>query len=154
MLLVWPEIDSGRGAGFLAGVFATQVAALGWSLGSNFSRAHDESEDVLPSVALQMIFGGLFMLLLSLAVGEPLNGPVSTRSALSMIYLLVMGSIVAYTAYSYALRHLPLTTVSMYAYITPVIAIFLGTLVLAEPFSQRILVAGAIVLASVVMVKE
>jgi len=153
-LLVWPEIESERGTGFLAGVVATQIAALGWALGSNFSRAHGESEDVLPAVALQMLFGGLFMLAASVAVGEPVSGPVSVRSALSMIYLLFVGSIVAYTAYAYALRHLPLTTVSMYAYITPVIAVILGTVVLAEPLSSRILVAGAIVLVSVVMVKD
>ena len=153
-LLVWPEIDSAKGTGFLAGVVATQIAAFGWALGSNFSRAHDESEDVLPAVALQMVFGGLFMLAASVAVGEPAGGPISLRSAVSMIYLLTVGSIVAYTAYAYALRHLPLTTVSMYAYITPVIAVILGTVVLAEPLSSRILVAGAIVLASVVMVKE
>jgi drug/metabolite transporter (DMT)-like permease len=153
-LLVWPELAAGRNGEFLTGVVATQIAALGWAIGSNVSHAHDgRSGDVLSAVAVQMIFGGLFMLALGLALREPITGHVTARSALSMAYLLLVGSIVAYSAYSYALRHLPLATVSMYAYVTPVIAVGLGTLVLNEPFSPRIFLAGAIVLSSVVLVK-
>jgi drug/metabolite transporter (DMT)-like permease len=153
MLLVWPQFQSTRNAGFLAGVLATQVAAVGWSVGSNLSRLRSPAEDLLAAAAIQMIFGGLFMLALSLLFGESPGGPFSARSLLATLYLLFIGSIVAYTAYAYALRHLPLTTVSLYAYVTPVIAVVLGTVVLNEPFSGRILVASAIVLVSVGIVR-
>jgi drug/metabolite transporter (DMT)-like permease len=154
VLLVWPEIRSARGSAFLAGVAATQVAAFGWALGSVYSRAQGEQQNVLAAVALQMIFGGLFLLAISVAVAEPVGGPYSGRSVAATLYLLFIGSIVAYSAYAYALRHLPITTVAMYAYVTPVIAVFLGTAVLGEPFSTRIAVASALVLGSVVMTRR
>jgi drug/metabolite transporter (DMT)-like permease len=70
-----------------------------------------------------------------------------------MVYLVVVGSVVGYSAYAYALKHLPVTTVSLYAYINPVIAVALGTLLLGEPFSPRIVVASAVVLAGVLLVR-
>ena len=101
-----------------------------------------------------MIFGGLFLLAISVTVAEPVSGPYSAQSVAATLYLLFVGSIVAYSAYAYALRDLPIATVSMYAYVTPVIAVFLGTVVLGEPFSTRILVASALVLGSVVMTRR
>jgi drug/metabolite transporter (DMT)-like permease len=154
VLLVWPEIQSARGPAFLGGVVATQIAAFGWALGSIYSRAQGEHHSVLAAVALQMIFGGLFLLAISVTVAEPVSGPYSAQSVAATLYLLFVGSIVAYSAYAYALRDLPITTVSMYAYVTPVIAVFLGTVVLGEPFSARILVASALVLGSVVMTRR
>jgi drug/metabolite transporter (DMT)-like permease len=64
-----------------------------------------------------------------------------------MIYLSIFGSLISYSAYIYAIRHLPLQFVSLYAYINPMIAVALGTLFLAEPISPRILIAAALVLA-------
>ena len=71
-----------------------------------------------------------------------------------MIYLTVAGSVLAYTAYVYAVRHLPISTVSLYAYINPLIAVALGSLLLAEPFSMRIVVAGALILAGTAIVSR
>jgi drug/metabolite transporter (DMT)-like permease len=154
VLLVWPEIQSARGPAFLAGVAATQIAAIGWALGSIYARAQGEGHNVLAAVALQMIFGGLLLLAISVGAAEPVGGPYSARSVAATLYLLFIGSIVAYSAYAYALRHLPITTVSMYAYVTPVIAVFLGTVVLGEPFSARLVMASALVLGSVVMTRR
>jgi drug/metabolite transporter (DMT)-like permease len=70
-----------------------------------------------------------------------------------MVYLVLAGSVVGYSAYSYALRYLPVTTVSLYAYINPIIAVALGTLWLDEPFSPRIVVASAVVLGGVLLVR-
>ena len=70
-----------------------------------------------------------------------------------MIYLTVAGSIVAYTAYVYAVKHLPISTVSLYAYINPLIAVALGSLLLGEHFSFRIIIAAALVLAGIAVVR-
>jgi drug/metabolite transporter (DMT)-like permease len=70
-----------------------------------------------------------------------------------MIYLVLAGAIVAYTAYVYAVKYLPISTVSLYAYVNPVIAVVLGTLLLDEPFSMRVVVAAALVLAGIAVVR-
>lgn len=154
VLLVWPEVQSRTGLSFFWGVLATQLAAFGWSLGSNLSKRRPSSEHVLAVSSLQMVFGGLFLLALALITGEAWPPAVSMRSAMATLYLLVAGSIVAFSAYAYALRHLPLTTVSLYAYVNPVIAVALGTLVLHEPMTWRLVVASAMVLGSVLTVRK
>jgi hypothetical protein len=70
-----------------------------------------------------------------------------------MIYLVLIGSVVGYSAYVYALKYLPIATVSLYAYINPIIAVLLGTLMLDEPFTARIVAASALVLAGVAVVR-
>ena len=70
-----------------------------------------------------------------------------------MIYLVLVGSIVGYSAYVYALKYLPISTVSLYAYVNPIIAVMLGTLLLAEPFSLRIVLASALVFAGIAIVR-
>jgi drug/metabolite transporter (DMT)-like permease len=80
--------------------------------------------------------------------------PVSARSAAAFLYLIAFGSIVGFSAFVYALKHLPVATVSLYAYVNPVIAVGLGTLILREPFSARMAVAGAVVLAGVAIVRQ
>jgi len=65
-----------------------------------------------------------------------------------------LGAVAGFTAYAYALKHLPVATVSLYAYVNPVIAVVLGTLILDEPFSSRMAVAAAVVLAGIALVRS
>ena len=76
------------------------------------------------------------------------------RTGSAVGYLLVFGSIAGFSAYGYALKHLPIATVSLYAYVNPVIAVILGTLVLDEPMSPRLAVAGLVVLVGMGMVRK
>jgi drug/metabolite transporter (DMT)-like permease len=71
-----------------------------------------------------------------------------------LLYLIVVGAIGGFTAYAYALKHLPVATVSLYAYINPIIAVILGTLILSEPFSARMAMSAAVVLAGMALVRE
>jgi drug/metabolite transporter (DMT)-like permease len=71
-----------------------------------------------------------------------------------MIYLVLIGSIVGFSSYVYTLKHLPISTVSLYAYVNPIIAVVLGTLVLSEPFSARIVAAAALVLGGIAIVRS
>jgi drug/metabolite transporter (DMT)-like permease len=155
LLLVWPELTKGGELGrqFTIGVIALQIACVGWALGSSYSRRHARDENALGASALQMIFGGLFMLAAALARGEFATLTFTWRTLTAELYLVVFGSIVGYSAYVYALKHLPVSTVSLYAYVNPVIAVVLGTLLLGEPFGWRVVVASAIVFAGVAVVR-
>jgi drug/metabolite transporter (DMT)-like permease len=155
LLLVWPDITAGGGAAhqYLLGMIALQIACVGWALGSSLSRRHARKENVLSAAALQMLFGGIFMLLAATAGGEWGRLTFNSRTLLAEIYLTIVGSIIGYTAYTYALRYLPTATVSLYAYANPVIAIGLGALLAGEPFGPRVIVASLMVLTGSALVQ-
>jgi drug/metabolite transporter (DMT)-like permease len=155
LLLVWPELTEGGELGrqFTIGVIALQIACLGWALGSSYSRRHAREENALGASALQMIFGGVILLVAAVARNEFATLTFTWRSVAAELYLVVFGSLVGYSAYVYALKYLPVSTVSLYAYVNPVIAVVLGTLLLAEPFGWRVVVAGAIVFAGIAVVR-
>jgi drug/metabolite transporter (DMT)-like permease len=157
VLLVWPEIEVKGGRGFLAGVLAAQIACAGWAVGSAYSRRRGRGEardeNVLVTAAYQMLFGGLSLLTVGLVLGEGPSLAFNQRTTLALVYLIVVGAVAAFTAYAYALKHLPVATVSLYAYVNPVIAVILGTVILKEPFSPRMAFAAAIVLIGIALVK-
>jgi drug/metabolite transporter (DMT)-like permease len=155
LLLVWPDIatDTAEGHRFLLGILALQVACVGWALGSAISRRHARSENVLSAAAMQMAFGGLFMLVAATLRGEWSHLAFTSRTLAAEIYLTVAGSIVGYSAYTYALRHLPTATVSLYAYANPVIAMVLGAVVAGEPFGPRVVLASLMVLTGSALVQ-
>jgi drug/metabolite transporter (DMT)-like permease len=155
--LVWPDIVSagaggGSGWGFFVGVVSVQIACAGWAVGSSYTRRHVMPADVLGSAALQMIFGGIWMLIAGTILGEWPALSLTGRTSLALVYLTLAGSVVAFAAYSYALQHLDVAIVSLYTYINPIIAVALGTLILGEPFSVRMLVAGAIIVGGIAIV--
>jgi drug/metabolite transporter (DMT)-like permease len=86
--------------------------------------------------------------------GEWTQLAFTARSAGAILYLVVVGSIVAFSAYVYALKHLPIATVSLYSYVNPLIAVVLGTVLLSEPFSSRTIVASALVFAGIAVVRS
>jgi drug/metabolite transporter (DMT)-like permease len=86
-------------------------------------------------------------------LGEWSQLHVTTRSATALIYLTGVGAIGGFAAYTYALRHLPVSFVSLYAYINPLIAVTLGVLLLAEPLNTRMGIAAALILVGVAIVK-
>lgn len=153
--LVWPAIGTGAGGhAFLVGVVATQVACLGWALGSTYARRHRRDANVLVAAAFEMLFGGLFLLAAGSLRHEWRWLAFTPTTAGALAYLIVFGAIGGFSAYAYALKHLPVATVSLYAYVNPVIAVGLGTLLLDEPFTPRTAVAAAVVLTGVAMVRR
>jgi len=158
VMLVWPEIRVGEaGRAFLGGVVSAQIACIGWAVGSSYARArgrgHAKDENVLATAAFEMLFGGMALLAVSLALNETSRLTFTARSASALGYLIFVGAIAGFSAYTYALKHLPVATVSLYAYVNPIIAVVLGTLMLKEPFNARIVLAGLIVLAGSALVK-
>jgi drug/metabolite transporter (DMT)-like permease len=154
VLLVWPELQFGNSPAVVLGVVATQLACVGWAIGSSYARRRHADENVLAAAALQMLFGGVILAVAGLTRGEWGMLAFSNRSVTALVYLIIAGSIGGFSAYAYALKHLPVATVSLYAYVNPVIAVLLGTLILNEPMSPRLVVAGAIVLIGMALVKS
>jgi drug/metabolite transporter (DMT)-like permease len=170
LLLVWPDLTlrSASSRGFLAGIVALQVASIGWSIGSSYSKRHgrkaaeaatqingqaDGMDEVLGTTAYQMLAGGLIMTAAGTLRGEWASLFFTSRTTVAMLYLSTIGAVGGFVAYSYALRHLPVSFVSLYAYINPVIAVALGVLVLHEPFTWRMATAAALVFVGVAVVR-
>jgi drug/metabolite transporter (DMT)-like permease len=154
VVLVWPEIHIGEsGRPFLGGVIAAQLACVGWALGSTYARRRAREENVLGTAAFEMLFGGLLLLALGLLRREWAVLTFTPRTAGALAYLTLVGAVAGFSAYAYALKHLPMATVSLYAYVNPVIAVILGTLVLKEPFSSQMALAAGVVLAGMALVK-
>jgi drug/metabolite transporter (DMT)-like permease len=155
LLLVWPDLMKGgaldRQFGF--GLIALQVACIGWALGSAYSKRHARSENALGAAALQMLFGGLMMLAIAFARGEWAMLSWTPRTIAAEAYLTLFGSLLAYSAYVYALKYLPVSTVSLYAYANPVIAVLLGAALLDEPLGVRVILASLLVLLGVGVVR-
>lgn len=163
LLLVWPDLvasgardpsttAAGSRWGFFAGLVAVQIACAGWAVGSSYTRLHVVPKDVLGSAALQMMFGGGYMLLTGTLLGEWHALSFTMRTGLALSYLCLAGSVVAFACYSYALQHLDIAVVSLYTYINPIIAVALGTLLLGEPFSMRMVYAGAVIVVGILVV--
>jgi drug/metabolite transporter (DMT)-like permease len=137
------------------GVFIILGAAAMWALGTIMARRVTIPSSPALASGMQLLCGGAALLALSAAAGEfgSLHlGQISTRSWLALGYLIVIGSIVAFSAYGIAVRALPTATVATYAYVNPVIAVLLGTLILNEQLTPAMLAGGALIVGAVVLV--
>ena len=158
VLLVGPEILQVQGGrAFLGGVAAAQIACIGWAIGSIYSRRRGhgvaKQESVIATAAFEMMFGGLTLLAAAAVHGEYARLSFTVRSGGALAYLIVFGAVIGFSAYAYALKHLPVAIVSLYAYVNPVIAVALGTVVLDEPFNLRMMLAAGVVLAGMALVR-
>ena len=135
------------------GPIALTFASASWSIGSVYAKRHPTHASPYMGAAVQMIVGGVTVALVGTALGEWASWHLSARGVGAMAYLVVFGSIVGYSAYSYALRHAPATIVGTYAYVNPVIAVLLGWLLLREPIHARTFVAMSMILVAVVWIQ-
>lgn len=156
VLLMWPNLrfDGAAGVQFALGLVVLQIACLGWAAGSIFSRRRKAKGDPVMFAASQMLCGGLVMFVAALVTGEFPKLAFSTSSAAALAYLVVAGSLIGYVAYVYALTHLSPTFVSLYAYVNPVVAVTLGSLVLGEAFGWRIVFAIGVILTGMFIVSR
>ena len=138
---------------FVAGAVAIQVGCVAWQYGSIRSKYHLKQVPLLASASLQMLFGGLIVGAVSLAIGEPSRFSLTTRTFAALAYLTIFGSIIAYSAYVYALAKLRTTKVSLYAYVNPVVAVILGWLILDESLSVISIAAMVVILIGVALVQ-
>ena len=131
------------------------AASICWAAGSFYSRRTPLPDDALVSTGWQMLFGGAGMILVGSIAGELGDvdpGAFDTDSLLAFLYLIVFGSWLAFTAYVWLLKHAPISTVATYAYVNPVIAIFLGWAILEEEITATMLAGAAAIVLSVASV--
>ncbi len=152
-LLVSPGISGTWSVGFLLGALAIQVGGICWQIGSAHGKYNLAHVPLMASAALQMLFGGTIVTIVGLTIGEASRFALTPRTFAAMAYLTIFGSIIAYSAYVFALAHLRTTITSLYAYINPVVAIFLGWLILSEPLTAKAVMAMVVILAGVALVQ-
>ena len=131
------------------------LAAALWAIGSYYPRSWPLPRDVFLSTSLQMVTSGAVMIVVAAVTGEfgevdP--GGFSTKSVAGFIWLVTAGSLVAYTAYVWLLKNAPISKVSTYAYVNPVVAIFLGWLLLNETITGTIVLGATLIVAAVALV--
>lgn len=139
---------------YLIGVLALMVGVFCWSSGTLYSKYKKVTVHPLMGAAVQMTIAGSALTLLGIILGEPAQLNITQNGLLAFLYLLVFGSFIAYGAYIYAVANLPVSFVSTYAYINPVIALFLGWLILDEKLTIITAIAALIILAGVYIVKK
>ena len=138
----------------LFGTTAVLFASLSWAAGSLYARSAKLSESQLLATGMEMFAGGIALLLIATAVGEWHRldiSAVSSRSALALAYLTVVGS-AAFVAYAWLLRVAPTPLVSTYAYVNPLVAVLLGYFLAGEPMTARTLFSAGLIIGSVVLV--
>jgi drug/metabolite transporter (DMT)-like permease len=136
-------------------LFSMLAAVTGWSLGTLLQKRSARPDQALSFTCAQMMFGGVFQLLMSLVDSEWSHfefGAVSLKSALALLYLIVFGSIVTFNCYLWLLTRVPASKVTTYALVNPVVALFLGAVILSERLTSLALTAAALVLVGVALV--
>ncbi|RZU72375.1 drug/metabolite transporter (DMT)-like permease [Micromonospora kangleipakensis] len=153
VLLVLPT--GGSGAVPLAGALTVVVAATCWSVGSFLSGRLRMPADPFVATVYEMVAGAVALAVTGAARGEWHGfspAEVTGRSWAALAYLMVAGSLVAFTAYVWLLHHAPISLVATYAYVNPAVAVALGALLAAEPVTARVLLGGAVIVAGVALV--
>lgn len=139
----------------LLGIGSLLIATVCWAIGTFYARRAPLSSSSLQTTAMEMLCGGALLLLVGTLTGEWSRldiAKISLTSVVAVIYLIVFGALVAYTAYTYLINHAPPARAATYAYVNPVVAVFLGWLFRGEPLTIRTIIAAAIIIASVVII--
>jgi len=140
---------------FLTGVILAVISTLSWSYGTVYSSRQKPVIDILFSVGLQMLIAGIITLTICLITGKYVNpATIGVNSWLALSYLVVFGSLLAYSAYVFVVSKLPPTQVSVYAYINPIVAVLLGWLLLSEKMNWNMVFGTVITLAGVWLVNR
>lgn len=154
-LLVFRGGDANGGSINLIGAGAILGASFCWAAGSLYSRRAPMPPVPLLATGMEMLCGGALLLILAVALGEPAQlhlEAVSLRSALALVFLIVFGSLIAFTAYVWLLRTVAPARVSTYAYVNPMVAVFLGWAFAGEQVTGQTLLAAGVIVGAVALI--
>jgi drug/metabolite transporter (DMT)-like permease len=153
VVLLWPELTASGNIGRKELWFSIALlgGSLSWALGSVLSKRWEAGAS-LTATGWQMLFAGAANFLLALVRRDAAHAVWTTRGGTAVAYLVVFGSLVGYTSYIWLLGHVPTSKVATYAYVNPMVALFLGWLVLHERIDRYMLAGSVIVIASVILV--
>ncbi len=138
---------------FLVGALAVQVGSFAWQYGTIRGKYNLKDVPPLMSSAFQMLAGGAAVMIVGLAIGEPRRLTITAEGIGALAYLTIFGSVLAFTSYVYAVKKIRVTSISLYAYINPLVAVLLGWLILREQLTWVSILAMCIILGGVAMVQ-
>lgn len=151
LLLFSPDVTSGS----MLGIVAVLCAAFFWAFGSLYAKNAPLPQSTTMATAMQLLCGGAMQFVLALLGGELVIldlGKISVVSVVAMLYLGIAGSVIAYSAFVWLMRVSTPTKVATYAYVNPVVAVFLGWLLASEELTPRTLLAAGVIIGAVIMI--
>ena len=155
MIIFYDYLGQLQNKSFLFGVVLSLISVLSWSFGTVYTSRNKSSVGVLYNVGLQMLIAGIIMLTICAITGKYINlSNAASESWWALLYLVVFGSLLAYSAYVFAISKLPPTLVSIYAYINPVVAVVFGWLLLAEKMNANMILGTVITITGVYLVNR
>jgi drug/metabolite transporter (DMT)-like permease len=137
------------------GIAALLLASLSWAIGSVFSRQAEIPASPLLATGMEMIAGGIGLLVVGTVLGEWQQlrlEEISIRSWWSLAYLIIFGSLMGFATYTWLLRVAPISLVSTYAYVNPLVAIFLGNVLAQEPLTTQLVISAVVIIGSVIII--
>jgi drug/metabolite transporter (DMT)-like permease len=137
----------------LRGPIALTLGSMSWALGSVYWKRNPTEVSPYAAAAVQMTIAGAILCVVGLGLGEASVWQLDRAGLGAMVYLILVGSLVGYTAFGYALEHASAAIVGTYAYVNPVVAVLLGWLVLSEPITGRMIAAMALILGAVLWIQ-
>ncbi len=139
--------------GHWSSIFALQAATLAWTAGTLYAQSVPRRLPLFTAAAIEMLAGSVALVILSTVMGEDASrfAAASRDAWLGLSYLVIFGSLVGFTAFAYCINELPATTVGTYAYVNPVVAVFLGAMFLDERVTSGLIAGGALILVAVVV---
>lgn len=137
----------------IPGGFLLMMAAFSWSVGSVYSKTFEASKTMLTNIGIQMLAGGIGLTIFGLLIGESNKIHLTSKGLGAMAYLVLVGSILGYSSYIYILREWPASKAGTYAYVNPVVGVFLGAVFLGEPVSSKVFISGIIILGGIFLVQ-
>jgi drug/metabolite transporter (DMT)-like permease len=155
IVLIFSEyISEFTKSGYVTGIVFTFAAVLAWAGGSIWIKKKNVDSNPFVNAGLQMFFGGFILFPFSLAFDDFNHISWTGDVGFSLLYLIIFGSLIAYASYALALRKLPMTIVSLYAYVNPLVAVILGWLVLSEKLNTRVWIAMLLTVAGIYIVNK
>lgn len=153
-ILFWPKFEHRETLGIMQLVCSTTLlfSSFSWATGSVLSRKWQLPVDPFVATAYEMIFAGLGHVVVAAVTGQFRRALITPRAMMAVLYLVVFGSWVGYSAYVWLLKHVPTPKVATYAYVNPIVAVFLGWLVLHERIDGFIACGSAVIVVAVALV--
>ncbi|RAV99432.1 DMT family transporter [Pseudochryseolinea flava] len=139
---------------YLLSIIMVFVGVISWAGGSIWLKKDKTTSDPFLNAGIQMFFGGVWLIPFSLFFDDLETVRWTPEAAYALVYLIILGSVVAYACYTFVLRKLPMTIVSLYAYVNPLVAVFLGWLILDEQLNLNTVIAFALTVAGIYVVNR
>lgn len=154
VVLIWPKLTAGFSVGHreLLGAFIVMFASFSWASGSVLSKRWHMPVDPYTASGWEMLMAGLVNLAVSGLIGDFRHTHWTASAALAIFYLVVAGSWIGFTAYVWLLKNVPISKVATYAYVNPIVAVFLGWMILHEPIDGWMLAGSVVIILGVILV--